>query len=155
MVLDLLIRDEEDGDDDRRGRATGRDRNEYDEHSRDRRSRERDQVEERDQQAEGDDVRHTGDPQDDARRDAGDQADQEVPGHVAADGAVHVVSDPAPARLLLLGQHTVDAVHPRGPFEQHEERHEHDGQGRRDRRENALRDGERSATHRRQILAWN
>ena len=145
MVLELLVADEEGCDDDRGRRAARRDRDEHDEHRGDGRSRERDQVEKRDEQAERDDVGHADDPQDDARRDAGNQADQEVAGDVAADGAIDVVTDAAPARLLLLRQHAVDAVHPPRPLEQHEEGHEDDRQGRRHRGEDALRDRDRGA----------
>ena len=59
----------------------------------DRRAGERDQVEHRDDHAERDRERHAQDEQDDRRQRAGDQADQQVAGDVAADRPVDVVAD--------------------------------------------------------------
>ena len=93
VVLELLVDDEEDDDDDPGGdRVQERDR--ADDDRGDRRAGERDQVEDRDDHAERD--------RDTARRVRagtivvsvpGDQADQQVAGHVAADRAVDVVAD--------------------------------------------------------------
>ena len=75
----------------------------------------------------------------------GDEADGEVAGDVAPDGAVDVVADGPPARLRLRRQERVEAVHPRRPLEQHEERQERDRHDGDHGRDDALRHGERGA----------
>ena len=70
-----------------------------DDHRRNRCAGERDQVEEPDDEPERDGVGHAENEQDNRRGDAGDEADREIPGHVATDGAVDVAAHLAPARL--------------------------------------------------------
>ena len=62
-----------------------RDRDEHDDDRGDRRPRERDQIEQGDEQAERHGIRDAGEPESRSRRDAGDEADQQVAGDVAAD----------------------------------------------------------------------
>ena len=78
----------------------------------DRRAGKRDQVEDRDEQAERDRVRDPEREQDERRRDARDHADEEVAGHVAADGPVDLVADAAPVGPRLFGSRRVEALHP-------------------------------------------
>ena len=101
-------------------------RDERDDDPGDGRAREWNQVEERDDQAQRDRIRHAHDQQDDGDRGAGDEADQDVAGDVAADRPVDLVADSTPARLRLLGEERVRALNPGAPLEQHEERQEDD-----------------------------
>ena len=75
------------------GRGRVEERDGADDDRRDRRAGQRDQVEDRDEQPERDRVRNAEGEQHDGRDDAGDQADREVAGHVAADRPVDVVAD--------------------------------------------------------------
>ena len=81
----------------------------------DRRPGEWDQVEDRDDQPERDGIRNVGDEKDDRRERPGDQTDQKVARHIAADRPVDVASDrpPAPAGLRL--QEHEERLHPSGP----------------------------------------
>ena len=111
----------------------------------DRRARERNQIEERDDETERDRIRHTHDQQHHRDRSAGDQADQDVSGDVAADGPGDVLADASPARLRLLRKEQVGPFDPAFPLEQHEERQEDDRHRRSDHGDHALRDGDRGA----------
>ena len=96
----------------------------------------------RDDEAEGDGVRDAEHEQHGGGDDARDQADREVAGDVAADRAVDVAADLAPARLGRLRQQAVDPLDPRRPLEQHEQRQERDRDDGDDGVENALRQRE-------------
>ena len=121
----VLVDDEERHDDDARRHRVD-EGNHADDHTGDGRAGKRDQVEERDDQAEGDRVRNTHDQQHDRDRPARDQADQEVARHIAADGPVDLVADVPHARLGTLREEREAALDPVTPFEQHEERQEDD-----------------------------
>ena len=79
------------------------------------------------------------------RDDAGDEADRQVAGYIAADRAVDVTADLPPARLSRLGDQAVDSLHPGGALQQHEERQERDRDDGDHRVEDALRHGESGA----------
>ena len=95
MTPHPVLRDEDDERDDDRG---------------DRRARQRDQVEDGDDERKRNRVIRADREEDDHRREAGDEADQEVAGGVAADRPVDVLADPAPARLLRLRQEPDEAA---------------------------------------------
>ena len=144
VILDLLVDDEEhDQDDPGHDRVDEPDRS-HDDRG-DRRAGQRDQVEDRHEQAERDGVRDSEREQDDGRRHSGDEADQQVSGHVAADGAVDLVADAPPVIPRALGQHGEEAIDPERAFEEHEEGHEDDRHGGDDRGDDPLRDRDRGA----------
>ena len=142
VVLELLVENEEDQHDDPGlGRVEERDGRHGD--GGDRRSCERDEVEDGDEEAERKRVRHAQRREHERRGDSGDDADRQVAGDVAADRLVDLIADRPPPRLLLLRQQPVEALDPFRPFEQHEQGEKRDRQGGDDRGDDALGHGER------------
>jgi hypothetical protein len=76
------------------------------------------------------------------RASASDEADRDVPDHVAADGPVDVVAEAPDPRAVPVGHEAQTALDPARPFEQHEERQERDGHDRDDAVQHALRHAE-------------
>ena len=139
MVLDLLVHDEEDDHDDPRDDRV-QEGDDPDQDRGDGRAHERDQVEDRHDQPERNRVGHAHHEEHERRQHSGDHADQQVPGHVAANGAVDVVADLPPARLGALRQQRIEALDPGRPLEDHEEGHESDRDRADDDRDDPLRD---------------
>src|SRR6266545_3080025 len=142
VVLDLLIDDEE-GDDDEALRGPVEKGDGADDDRGERGSGERNQIQDRDEQGERYRVGDAENAQHDRRGDSCDDADQEVARHVAADRAVDVPPDPAPALTRAVRQEAVEALQPRRAFEEHEEGHEQDRHRRDDGRDDPLCDRQR------------
>src|SRR4030095_2523809 len=76
---------------------------------------------------------------------AGDHADEQVPGHIAADGAVDLAADASPGVAGALWDEPVDALHTRRALEEHEEGQEPNRHRRDDEGDDAPRDRDRRA----------
>ena len=134
VVLELLVRDEED-DHDEAAEPAGLD----DDHGRDddrceRCACQRDEIEHRDEEAERDRELTAEDEEHHGGQRSGDHADEQISGDVARDGLVDVTPDPLVARPCRVGKKVEQAPHGARSVEEHEEREEDDRDGARDDR---------------------
>ena len=145
VVLELLVEDEvhEDDQPDHPPLVDERDRRDQD--RRQGRPRQRNEIEDRHEEAERDRIGDAGREQHDRRHDSGYDADQQVAGDVASDRPVDVVAHPPPSFLRRLGQECVEAFQPARALEQHEERQERDRHHGDDGGQDSLRDRHRRA----------
>src|SRR3954454_5636918 len=142
VVLDLLVDDEEDEHDDRRGHRVGQRHERHDDRS-ERRAGERDEVEDRHEEPEREGERNADDEQHDRGEEPRDHADEQVAGDVAADRLGDLARHPVRARLRPMWQERDEAGAPCLALEQHEEGHEEDRHDPRDERDDAARHVER------------
>src|SRR3954454_8600255 len=141
VVLDLLVDQHHDRPDDRRRREVLEERHEADPDAADGRADDGNHVDEAHEHRERHGERDAEDRQDDVRHGPGDERDDEVAGHVAGDGPVHVPGHDPDLLLSLAAEEAGQPPPQRAPVEQQEERQREDGDELDDRREHADGDG--------------
>src|SRR4029078_2474185 len=107
VVLELLVQQKEDDDDHAPDPAELDEDDRGDDHGGHGGSGKRDEVEDCNDDRKRDGVRASDGKERDHRGNPGDDTDQDVAGHVAADCAVDLVADPLPARAGALRQQGV------------------------------------------------